>query len=64
MYKNDGNYIRNQIWYRRREEDVQQWHNVFTKFDKVLKKQGNIEEANIISEVTKKAVETAYNITG
>jgi len=64
MYKNDGNYIRTKYGTDDEKKMFRQWHNVFTKFDKALKKQGNIEEANIISEVTKKAVETAYNYYG
>lgn len=61
MYKNDGNYIRTKYGTDDEKKMFRQWHNVFTKFDKALKKQGKIEEANIISEVTKKAVEPAYN---
>jgi hypothetical protein len=64
MYKNDGNYIRTKYGTDDEKKMFRQWHNVFTKFDKTLKKQGKIEEANIVSEVTKKAVETAYNYYG
>ena len=61
MYKNDGNFIRTKYGTDDEKKMFRQWYNAFGKFDKVLKKQGNIEEANIIGEVTKKAVETAYN---
>ncbi|HMK60175.1 MAG TPA: hypothetical protein VK452_03390 [Dissulfurispiraceae bacterium] len=61
MYKNDGNYIKTKYGADDEKKQFRQWHNAFTKFDKVLKKEGKIEEANIISDVTKKAVETAYN---
>ena len=64
MYKNDGNYIRTKYGTDDEKKMFRQWHNVFTKFDKTLKKQGKIEEANIVSEVTKKAVEAAYNYYG
>jgi hypothetical protein len=61
MYKNDGNFIRTKYGTDDEKKMFRQWYNVFGKFDKALKKQGKIEEASIISEVTKKAVETAYN---
>jgi hypothetical protein len=61
MYKNDGNFIRTKYGTDDEKKMFRQWYNAFGKFDNVLKKQGNIEEANIIGEVTKKAVETAYN---
>ncbi|HMK56747.1 MAG TPA: hypothetical protein VK448_08940 [Dissulfurispiraceae bacterium] len=61
MYKNDGNYIKTKYGADDEKKQFRQWHNAFTKFDKALKKEGKIEEANIISDVTKKAVETAYN---
>jgi hypothetical protein len=61
MYKNDGNYIRTKYGTDDEKKMFRQWYNAFGKFDKALKKQGKIDEANIIGEVTKKAVETAYN---
>ena len=64
MYKNDGNYIRTKYGTDDEKKMFRQWHNAFTKFDKALKKQGKIEESNIVSEVTKKAVEAAYNYYG
>jgi capsid portal protein len=40
------------------------WWNVLKVMDKTLKKQGKIEEAKIVSDVMKKAVEPAYNFYG
>ena len=61
MYNNDGNYIRTKYGTDDEKKMFRQWYNAFGKFDKVLKKQGKIKEANIISEVNKKAIETGYN---
>ena len=64
MYKNDGNFIRTKYGTDDEKKMFRQWHNAFGKFDKALKKQGKIDEANIISEVSKKGVEAAYNYYG
>ncbi len=61
MYKNQGEAIKTR--YRNDDEKkiFRQWHNVFTVMDKALKKDKKVEQAKIISDVSKKAVETAYN---
>jgi len=64
MYKNDGNAIKAKYGTDEEKKMFRQWHNAFVKIDKVLKKQGKIEEANIIGEVTKKGIEAAYNYYG
>jgi hypothetical protein len=64
MYKNDGNTIKAKYATDDEKKMFRQWHNVFTKIDKAFKKEGKIEEANIIAEVTKKGVEAAYNYYG
>lgn len=64
MYKNDGNAIKAKYGSDDEKKMFRQWHNAFVKIDKVLKKQGKIDEANIIGEVTKKAIEAAYNYYG
>ncbi len=43
------------------KEAMASWWNVLTVMDKELKKQGKIDEAKIVSDVMKKAVEPAYN---
>ena len=43
---------------------MESWHVLLKNMDKALKKQGKIEEAKIVSDVMKKAVEPAYNYYG
>jgi len=64
MFKNDGNYIKTKYGTDDEKKMFRQWHNAFTKIDKTFKKEGKIEEANIVSEVTKKGIEAAYNYYG
>jgi len=63
MYKNDGKAVAER--YGAKEKDVlRAWWTTFSAVDKYLKKNGRIEEAKIVSDVMKKAVETAYNYYG
>ncbi len=64
MFKNDGNAIKTKYATDDEKKMFRQWHNAFTKIDKAFKKEGKVEEANIISEVTKKGIEAAYNYYG
>lgn len=64
MFKNDGNAIKAKYATQDEKKMFRQWHNVFTKIDKVFKKEGKIAEANIVSDVTKKGIEAAYNYYG
>ncbi len=64
MYKNEGQKIREKYGSDDEKKMFRQWHNVFSRIDKGLKKEGKIEEANLVSNVMKKAVETAYNYYG
>lgn len=60
MYKNNGAAVAAR--YGTEEKKVMEsWHNMLKGVDKALKKQGKIEEAKIVSDVMKKAVEPAYN---
>jgi hypothetical protein len=60
MYKNDGKKVADR--YGMDEKEVMSsWWNVLKVMDKELKKQGKIEDAKVISDVMKKAVEPAYN---
>lgn len=61
MYKNQGEAIRNRYSSEDEKKIFRQWYNAFTAMDKALKKDSKVEQAKIISDVTKKAVETAYN---
>jgi hypothetical protein len=64
MFKNDGNAIRAKYGVDDEKKMFRQWYNAFTKIDKAFKKAGKIEEANMISTVTKKGIEAAYNYYG
>ena len=60
MYKNNGTAVAAR--YGAEEKKVMEsWHTMLKGVDKALKKQGRIEEAKIVSDVMKKAVEPAYN---
>ncbi len=60
MYKNDGAAVARRYGVDEKEA-MASWWNVLKVMDKALKKQGRIEEAKIVSDVMKKAVEPAYN---
>jgi hypothetical protein len=60
MYKNNGAAVAAR--YGADEKKVMEsWHGMLKGMDKALKKQGKIDEAKIVSDVMKKAVEPAYN---
>ena len=63
MYRNDGKAVAER--YGAKEKDaLRAWWTSLTAVDKFLKKNGKIEEAKIVSDVYKKAIETAYNYYG
>jgi len=68
MFKNEGDKIKAKYAEAMGTDDVKQmfrqWNNVLPKIDKAFKKEGKIEEAKIVSDVTKKAVEASYNFYG
>jgi hypothetical protein len=60
MFKNDGTKVA--VRYGNDEKEVMtSWWNILKGMDKELKKQGKIEEAKMVSDVMKKAVEPAFN---
>ncbi len=65
MFKNEGDKIKAKYAVAMATDDekqmFRQWNNVLPKIDKVFKKEGKIEEAQIVSDVTKKAIEASYN---
>ena len=65
MFKNEGDKLKAKYAEAMGTDDVKQifrqWNNTLPKIDKGFKKEGKIEEAKIVSDVTKKAVETGYN---
>jgi len=60
MYKNNGAAVAARYGVEEKQV-MESWHNLLKGVDKALKKQGKIEEAKIVSDVMKKAVEPAYN---
>ncbi|MCI0469140.1 MAG: hypothetical protein L0Y62_03630 [Nitrospirae bacterium] len=63
MYKNDGKSVSSRYGFDEKEVMVA-WWNLMKPLDKQLKKEGKIQEAKIVSDVMKKAVETAHNFYG
>lgn len=61
MFKNEGEKIKSKYGVDDEKKMFRQWHNTLSKIDKAFKKDKKIEEASIVSDVTKKAVEPAYN---
>jgi hypothetical protein len=68
MFNNEGEKIQAKYAAAMGTDDVKQifrqWNNVLPKIDKTFKKEGKIEESKIVSDVTKKAIEAAYNFYG
>ena len=60
MFKNDGKKVSDRYGVDEKEA-MTSWWTVLKVMDKELKKQGKIEEAKIVSDVMKKAVEPAFN---
>jgi 5-enolpyruvylshikimate-3-phosphate synthase len=60
MYKNNGAAVAARYGVEEKKV-MESWHGMLKGADKVLKKQGKIEESKIVSDVMKKAVEPAYN---
>lgn len=60
MFKNDGAAVAKRYGVDEKEA-MTSWWNALRVMDKELKKQGKIEEAKIVSDVMKKAVEPAFN---
>jgi len=65
MFHNEGDKLKAKYAAAMGTDDVKQifrqWNNTLPKIDKVFKKDGKIEESQIVSDVTKKAIEAAYN---
>ncbi len=61
MYKNQGEKIRARYGSDDEKKMFRQWYNGLTKIDKEFQKEKKIEEAKMVSDVIKKAIEPAYN---
>jgi hypothetical protein len=68
MFKNEGDKLKAKYEAAMATDDIKQifrqWNNVLPKISKEFAKEKKIDEANMVSAVTKKAVETAYNYYG
>ena len=60
MYKNDGNKVSTKYGYEERVV-LYNWWKASKEMEKDLKKQKRFKEAEVVSLVAKKAVETSYN---
>ena len=60
MFKNEGKKVADRYGVDERDA-MTTWWNTLKGMDKELKKQGKIEEAKMVSDVMKKAVEPAFN---
>ena len=63
MYHNNGSEVATRYGFDAKEV-LTLWWNVLSKMDKTFKKEKKIEESKAVSEVMKKAIETAYNFYG
>jgi len=61
MYKNNGAAVAARYGGADEKKVMETWHIMLKGVDKALKKQGKVEDAKIVSDVMKKAVEPAYN---
>jgi hypothetical protein len=64
MYRNDGAAVSARYGGAKEKAALKAWWTAFSALDKSFKKGGKIEEAKMVSDVMKKAVETAYNYYG
>lgn len=68
MYHNEGSKLKELYAEAMKTDDVKQifrqWYNVLDKMNKQFVKEKKANEAKIVSEVSKKAVEAAYNYYG
>ncbi|MBI5663550.1 MAG: hypothetical protein HZC49_00460 [Nitrospirae bacterium] len=60
MYKNDGKAVSDRYGYDEKTV-MKNWWAALTKFDKELKKEKQIAEAKVVSDVIKKGIEPGYN---
>jgi len=64
MYRNDGAAVSARYGGVKEKDALRAWWTSLTAVDKFLKKNGKIAEAKMVSDVYKKAIETAYNYYG
>ncbi len=64
MYRNDGAAVSGRYGGAKEKAALKAWWVTFSAIDKSFKKGGKIAEAKMVSDVMKKAIETAYNYYG
>lgn len=64
MYRNDGKAVSARYGGAPEKAALKTWWSALALIDKEFKKAGKIEESKAVSDVMKKAVETAYNYYG
>lgn len=60
MYHNDGKFV-SERYGTNEKKTLQNWWMAFSKIEKNMKKEKQLEEAKVISEVMKKGIEPGYN---
>ena len=61
MFKNEGDKIKAKYAYDDEKQMFRQWNNTLPKISKQFEKEKKMEEAKIITDVVKKAIEPSYN---
>ena len=64
MYRNEGAAVSARYGGAREKAVLKAWWASFSAIDKSFKKSGRIEDAKMVSDLMKKAIETAYNYYG
>jgi hypothetical protein len=61
MFNNEGGKIKTKYAYDDEKQMFRQWNNTLPKISKQFEKEKKMEEAKIITDVVKKAIEPSYN---
>jgi len=61
MFKNEGDKIKTKYAFDDEKQMFRQWNNTLPKISKQLEKEKKMEEAKMVTDVVKKAIEPAYN---
>jgi hypothetical protein len=61
MFNNEGDKIKAKYAFDDEKQMFRQWNNTLPKISKQLEKEKKMEEAKMVTDVVKKAIEPAYN---
>ena len=61
MFKNEGDKIKTKYAFDDEKQMFRQWNNTLPKISKQFEKEKKMEEAKIVTDTVKKAIEPAYN---